>query len=298
MNFNEKMDHDLLEQELNALNKKYKQLELFSIGKSWEGRNIYALKMGNGKKTSLYVGAHHALEWCTTQILIKFIDDIFDARDKNKAFKGVIAHHFFDKACLIVIPMLNPDGVNLSINGMSPSHPLYERTVKSNGGSDDFSAWQANIRGIDLNHNYDAGFDLCKKAEQDMGIFLPCATRYGGEYPESEKESFALVSFTMGLKPDLTVAFHSQGEEIYSGYLNKDTGSSLGEIFAKMTGYKLCKPEGIASYAGYKDWICDKLGLNAFTVECGSGVNPLNPMQTKLAYMKLMTFLISAPMLA
>ena len=39
-----------------------------------------------------------------------------------------------------------------------------------NGGSEDFTRWQANVRGVDLNHNYDAGFDAYKQLEPSLGI--------------------------------------------------------------------------------------------------------------------------------
>ena len=39
------------------------------------------------------------------------------------------------------------------------------RGLKYNQQSDDFSHWQANARGVDLNHNYDSGFYEYKKIE-------------------------------------------------------------------------------------------------------------------------------------
>jgi g-D-glutamyl-meso-diaminopimelate peptidase len=77
--------------------------------------------------------------------------------------------------------MLNPDGVDLQIKGIEAGGILSERLLKMNG-REDFSHWQANARGVDLNHNYDAGFHEYKKLEKENDICAG-ATRYSGEYP-------------------------------------------------------------------------------------------------------------------
>jgi g-D-glutamyl-meso-diaminopimelate peptidase len=75
-----------------------------------------------------------------------------------------------DGYTLSVIPMLNPDGVEYQIHGVEENNPLRERLLEMNDGSEDFSAWQANARGVDLNHNYDAGFAEYKQLEKEQNI--------------------------------------------------------------------------------------------------------------------------------
>ena len=60
------------------------------------------------------------------------------------------------------VPMLNPDGVSLSLHGLTQDIPaeLRRNLIRANGGSEEFRGrWQANARGVDLNHNYDAAFE-------------------------------------------------------------------------------------------------------------------------------------------
>jgi g-D-glutamyl-meso-diaminopimelate peptidase len=175
--------------------------------------------------------------------------------------------------------MLNPDGVNLVINGLESDNPVSSRLISMNDGSADFSRWQANARGVDLNHNYDADFDLLRELEIKSGITEPCATRYGGEYPESEPETSALASFIRS-EPDIAVltALHTQGEEIYWRYKNivPPRAKMLAHLIERITGYKLDYPnEAIASYGGCKDWFISEFNKPGFTIECGKGINPL-----------------------
>ena len=148
-----------------------------------------------------------------------------------------------------------------------------------NNGSDDFSKWQANGRGVDLNHNYDADFDILKSIEIAQGITEPCATRFGGDYAESEPEVSALTSF-IRMEGDIKAlaALHTQGEVIYWRYKNIHVHKAkmLADLMAKSSGYKLEDPdEEIASYGGCKDWFISVFKRPGFTIECGKGINPL-----------------------
>ena len=89
--------------------------------------------------------------------------------------------------------------------------------------------------------------------------------------------SYALACALRKICPDIAIAYHTQGEEIYYDFCGKEPKISkeIGEKMANLTGYKLSKPEGMASYSGYKDWVISALGLPAFTVEAGIGKNPL-----------------------
>lgn len=72
--------------------------------------------------------------------------------------------------------------------------------------------WQANIKGVDLNHNYNASWYESKIAEESYGVYGPGPTRYGGPYPESEPESRSVADFTRNHNFRLILAYHSQGK--------------------------------------------------------------------------------------
>ena len=166
-------------------------------------------------------------------------------------------------------------------------------------GSDDFTNWQANARGVDLNHNYDADFAAYKALERELGICGGCASKYSGEAPESEPETGALCNYLRFNKPSALMTLHTQGREIYytSGGKYPSGSKTAANKLAELTGYKLREPEGTAAYGGLTDFCIQKLGVPAFTIECGKGKNPLPKGDLTMIYSDLRKALFTFPSL-
>lgn len=250
--------------DLKELEKTFPRAEITSIGQSWEGRALYTVRVGEGEKKIFFCGAHHGSEWITAKLLMRFLRE------------ELLTRRIHPDVSVYVLPMVNPDGVEISQRGVRRTHPAYREMVRWNGG-EDFTHWQANARGVDLNHNYRAGFTACKELERAAGIFGPSPTRYGGEEPESEPESRAVADFTRRERFCVSASFHSQGEVIYWNYLGKSAAAALplARRLSSVSGYELDETEGFASYGGYKDWVIDAFRVPSFTVEVGKGQNPL-----------------------
>ncbi len=299
--FNEKLpfDHKQLTDSLQGMSERYSFLGIGSLGCSILGRSIPLLTLGHGKREVLYVGAHHGMEWITSLILTRFVNEFCEQVRLNRTVYHISLLQLMQTHTIYVIPMLNPDGVEYQIHGVTPKNPLRERLLAMNGGSEDFSSWQANARGVDLNHNYDAGFAEYKQLEAENGIAQGASTRYSGTEPESEPEVAYLCNFIRFRELRAVLSFHTQGEEIY--YQSKGIaprGSTvLARRMAMLTGYRLGKAEGLASFGGLSDWCIQKLELPAFTLECGKGTNPL-PLQSAFPiYATLRELLFSIPVL-
>ena len=280
VNKNIEFTHKRLDEAVQKISKKYPFTDLFSLGKSVLGRELWCIKAGHGEIRIFICGAHHGLEWITSLFLAVFTEDLCDCYTKNKTIEGVNISDLFKKVTFYLCPMVNPDGVNLAICGLTQDIPkrISQKLLIYNKNSCNFKDnWQANIRGIDLNHNYNAGFWEGKAAEKELNIHIPGPTRFSGMYPESEPEVQAIVKFTKILKPDIAISYHTQGEEIYYDFQRKASkeAKKIGEKMAKLTGYTLSSPEGIASFSGYKDWVISALGIPAYTIEAGKGKNPL-----------------------
>ncbi len=227
---------------------------VFSIGKSVQGRDLPAIKLGSGSRRIFICGAHHGLEWLTAKACITF------ARR--------LASENSDMASIFIVPMVNPDGVELAASGLM---------------------WQANARGVDLNHNYDALWELSRRSAEKLGISSPCPSKFGGEYPESEPESRAVANFTRQNNFDAVFALHSQGEVIYydfCGNVPPGTEDYLAR-FEAASCYVRDLPEGTAMYGGYKDWFIRKFKKPGFTIEIGLGENPLPLNQFDEVYARL-----------
>ena len=270
--------YDIMERDLQALKVRYPFLEIGTAGNSVLGKNLYYVKLGDGPNKVFYNGAHHGLEWITSVVLMKFIEDFSEAYANKSNLAGYRVKELWKESAIYVMPMVNPDGVDLVLNGLSEENPYYQELIRWNSGNRDFSrVWQANVRGVDLNHNYDASWELSKEAEVAYGITGPGPTRYSGPYPESEPESRAVAYFTRKHNFRLVLAYHSQGEVIYWTYSNLTPLESVEivERFAEVSGYIPAETYGIVSYAGYKDWFIKEYRRPGFTIEVGRGINPL-----------------------
>ena len=235
-----------------------------AIGQSLEGRNLYMIRVGKGQKKVFFCGAHHGSEWITSKMLVRFLKE------------ELLSRRISPEMSIYVVPMVNPDGVEISQKGVPLSHSRYPELVEMNGGTD-FTHWQANARGVDLNHNYAAHWREGKALEKEMGIIGPAPTRFSGSAPESEPESRAIANLTRTQKFDASIAFHSQGEVIYWSFLGKyaPDAKCLAECMARVSGYSLDNTEGYSSYGGYKDWVIEQFSVPSYTVEVGYGENPL-----------------------
>ncbi|MDE5600337.1 MAG: M14 family metallocarboxypeptidase [Oscillospiraceae bacterium] len=253
------------------INKSNKNVRMFSIGNSLLGRKIYALGIGNLKNAILYSGAIHAQEWLTCLVLLRFFEDL---SLKNELF-GVKLDDVFSHRGLIIVPLSNPDGVEIAIGGAQTAKQLavpVQNIIDKSSRS-----WQANARGVDLNHNFDAGFQILKQMEREAGITCPAPRQYGGICPNSEPETRALVWVCNSLNIQKVIAFHSQGEEIYYYYGDSTPKESqlMADALAASSGYTVCEPTGLASHGGFKDWFIKSKCRPGFTVEIGKGENPL-----------------------
>jgi len=286
------LTYETLHATLAELQDAYPRLRVATLAYSICGRRIPYLMMGEGEKTVLYVAAHHAMEWLTGNLLLAFAYRLLSGETEgDQKCKSLLRRFRF-----VLIPQLNPDGVSLALEGANPSHPLYHRQVSMNGG-EDFSHWQANARGVDLNHNYSVGFHEYRKLQTEKGILSGAPTLYAGEYPESEPESAALAGLIRILHPAIILTLHTQGEEIYYDATRATPQMhKMAKHLSRLTGYALGIAEGTAAYGGLTEWAVG-CGIPSFTLECGKGQNPLPLSQAPDIYESLKEALFTAPTL-
>lgn len=224
------------------------------FGTSRLGKPLHVLTMGCGARQVLINAAHHANEWLTTPLLMKFLEE------RALDFTFCKNPRWMENVTLHAVPMVNPDGVDLVFNGAGK-----------------FDHWKANIVGVDLNSNYPAGWELARKHKFARGYNKPGPRDYVGPAPLSEPESSALAAYTITRDIDLTISMHTQGEEIYHRYAdyNPPDAEELARRFAIVSGYALTDVPDESSHAGYRDWFIAAFNRPGFTIECGLGENPL-----------------------
>ncbi len=292
------VDHAIVGEFIDEMCRRYDFVERVIVGNSIRGRELYCVKLGRRDAAPiLYIGAHHGMERLTSALLLRFINEYCESYRADGRMYGMSMRYLFSERCIYILPMLNPDGVEISLHGADRESPLYERLIKMNGG-DDFTHWQANERGVDLNHNYDAGFAEYKLLEHRLGI-CGGATKYSGEYAESEPETASLCRLVRTVEPRLVLALHTQGEEIFytSGGMCPPPSRRVGRIISELTGYEMAEPDGTAAYGGFTDWFVAEYARPCFTLECGRGKNPLPKDEFFPIYSRLREMFFRAPVL-
>lgn len=242
------------------------------IGKSVDGRNIYAVKLGKGSTEILINASHHAREFMTTNIVMEMMDQYAQGYVKNSTIDGYSVKSILDHTSIWFVPMVNPDGVTLVQKGhKSAKNP--NEVLRINNGSKDFSSWKANIRGVDLNRQYPAGWDYIVS---DPG--KPATQNYKGPKPLSEPESKAMYDFTNGKGFKTSVSYHSSGEIIYwhfkQGSARTERDRKIAEMIKSKTGYSLVTPKANPSGGGFTDWFISTQLNPGFTPEISPYVGP------------------------
>ena len=238
------LDYDACMLRVDRLEKLYPFIRVGCLGNSILGRAIPLITIGSGERSCLYVATHHAMEWITSLVLLRFVNEFCEDIKHNLRIGSIFPHYIARVYTIYVVPMLNPDGVDYQINGVSEDNILRERLISMNNGSLDFSCWQSNARGVDLNRNYNSRYAEYKQLENEMGIMGGASVRFSGEMPESEPEVGALCNFLrFNRNIQAVLTLHSQGEEIYytSGDKTAPRSRAIGERLAKMSGYSLSR---------------------------------------------------------
>ena len=298
---NEEITYEKLKNLLSELSFSSPALQLSYIGSSVLGREIPLITLGDesAKRSVLYCATHHACENICTSLLVKFIREYAFLCENGSSCYQINVGCLNKMRKIYIVPMLNPDGVEYRLNGVGENNPIKDRVVAYNGG-EDFSLWQANARGVDLNHNYNAFFDEYKKLEKEREI-TPGKTKYSGEYPESEPETSALCNLIRHIQPTLdgVITLHTQGEEIYYSSRGKIPKKSVhvSKILRKITRYSLGEPSDTACFGGLTDYLINTYDIPSFTVECGRGKNPLPYSDVDKIYADIREMLFTFPIL-
>ena len=258
---------------LERLKARYSFIRVEQIGQSVMGKPIWALGIGAGPYCVHANGAVHANEWITSAALMQFAEDYAAHYESCFNWRGWDAHAAYERNTLWIVPMVNPDGVELVQEGHMAMHPEYSKQLLEwNDTGVQFSGWKANIRGVDLNDQFPAHWEEERERRAVMG---PSPRDYSGAAPLTEPEAQALASFTERMAFDLVLSFHSQGQEIYWNYRGYEPPESQrwARQLQAASGYRAVALTG--SDAGFKDWFIQHYRKPGFTVEVGSGMNPL-----------------------
>lgn len=273
---------------VEGLVQRYPFLQTGSIGRSVMGKEIPYLRIGNGRTQVFYSASFHANESITTPVLLKFAEEYASAYERGERLYGVPAEELFSTYQLYLVPLVNPDGVDL-VNGLLTNGTYYRRAREIGA---DFpgipfpAGWKANIEGVDLNLQFPAGWENAKAIKYAQGYDRPAPRDYVGSAPLVAPESAAVYRFTTEQDFSLILAYHTQGEVIYWKYLDYEPEQSyaIAQYFGEVSGYAVEVTPSESGYAGYKDWFIQEYNRPGYTIEVGLGENPLPMTQFDSIY--------------
>lgn len=264
-------DYATLRNEIGQLIEIYPFIKSRTIGNSVMGKDIVELQVGRGSKKVHMNGSFHAHEWITTAILMQTLNEYLLALTNMKSIRDIYLPPYYDAVLLSIVPMVNPDGVDLVINGAPQEEPFRSDVLAINRGSTNFSGWKANIRGVDLNNQYPALWDVesARKPSQ------PARRDFPGFRPLSEPEAIAMANLTREENFDRVLAYHTQGKVIFWGFqrMEPPEAETIVNEFTRVSGFRAIRY--VDSFAGYKDWFIQEWRKPGYTVELGRGINPL-----------------------
>ncbi len=282
----DKYSYEQMEQDIHSLKNRYpNQMTVNIIGQSADGRNLYDIIIGNSSASEhiLFQGAIHAREYINVPLMMQQLEYLLACQNTG-TFEGKNLSEMLGQTAVHFVPLVNPDGIAISQNGdsaiRSPElraqiQACYEQDKAGGRTTADYETylkrWKSNGRGVDLNHNFDAGWNTLKTVEH------PSSTDYKGTSPLSEPESQALAALTDQYPFTVCINYHAMGQVIYwDTEQNRQTAASreLAELVSKHNGYQILGSKGIG---GYKDWLQQRENsIPGITIEVGKSACPVN----------------------
>lgn len=291
------LNYENLNLATRQMKKEYEFLQSFSVGKSVVGRGLVTMLLGSGSPAALYVGCHNAQHTHTSMLLLRFAEELCDYYQKGKELSGFDVRRILSSGSIYIIPMLNPDGVEISLQGASSAGSLKDNVRRM--AKDDTSGWQANAHGVELNKNYPAGFELRRRADIAAGIFNPAPSGFGGTRAESEPESHALCNLCRHILFHRAFSFYEgdtpdQVEKIewQYGQRTPKNSSDIAAVLASSSGYKMASPGETPQYATFKDWFINVFARPGFAVYSGGELSPFDTPSFPEQYEKIRDLLL------
>ena len=255
-------------------------VDLFSIGKTYKGRDIWAAKISDNvaddeaEPEVLFDGLHHAREHMSLEMTLKILHWLADGDGVDQRITDIVTSRE-----VWIIFSVNPDGAEFDIkNG---EYHLWRKNRQPTPGSSKI--------GTDLNRNYDYRWGCCGGSSGN-----PANLMYRGWKPFSAPETRAVRDFVESRAVDgwqqirTHITFHSNGKLVLwpYGYTKKNVPSdmssddhaafvAMGKKMASLNGYRPQQASDLYITDGrFGDWIYGTQRVFTYTFEMTVGWYP------------------------
>jgi hypothetical protein len=222
---------------------KSKNAEVFKIGESADGRNIYSLQLGSGSQRHLFTAGVHGREIANPLYILKYAAWVLNQANAGNA--EIINMLKAKRICIIAVA--SPDGFEAAQWGNAS---IKNRSLFLAKFSDSqLATIRVNANGVELNRNfpsYSGGVIYNQIFRIDSYVKAPDLLTFNGYTLGIEPETKAMIKwFKFNLPSARTfVDLHSGGRIIYAGkdHLSNQLNAnclSLANIVNKYTGYDI-----------------------------------------------------------
>ena len=257
--------------------------EKISIGLSYEGRDIWAIKISDNPNIDenepevLYTGLHHAREPMSYMNLFYFMYWLGENYDSDS-----LAHHIVNNRELWFIPAVNPDGL------------VYNQSIAPNGGGmqrkNMRETCDSGVDGTDPNRNYSYMWAYDNEGSSPNG----CDETYRGNSPFSEPETQAIRDFVNLHDFKINFNYHSYsdlliypfGYEYENNAPEEDVDIYIeyGEDMVQYNNYTLgTGPDLLYTVNGEAcDWMYGEKNIFSYTPEIGGNSDGFWPETSRI----------------
>ncbi len=250
---------------ITTLRGRYSFLDAMPIGQSVQKREISGIILGGGRERILYAAGFSGQDQLHTLVLLRFCEDLCKALERGESIANIKISEALAGRSLVFVPQVNPDGAEISVHG-SGAAGENARMVRELGGNTP-GAWHANARGVDINYNFNAGWQELQRKLNKCGICSPSAKNWSGQAPESEPETAALIGLCERAKFRHLIALNSQGKKVYWKYGDKTPTCSrvMAEVMAAASKYSMANHKESPEHGGFMQWFIEHTGRPGFT---------------------------------
>jgi hypothetical protein len=291
-------------------------VDVFSIGKSYLGKDIYCVRLTNEthaglKSRVLFVGYHHARERITAELLLRFVVDTVTVWGSNQTINAML-----NDAEIFVIVALNVDGfeaveknewqrrnlrpLDEDNDGLFDEDPpddvdgdgYIEDLVRLTDNGWEFVRWE----GVDddgdglLNEDWAGGVDLNRNygymwnATVDFPGTNPSEEDYRGPEPFSENETQVMRDFALQHPFQYAISFHSGGEWVARPWMytleppeDDKVFKEVGGNISSLVGIPFPYSDVRSTVSGvWDDWMYGNRSVIALTCEIYRNLSALS----------------------
>ena len=260
--------YEVMMEDALLLQSKYPELiRTGRIGESSEGRSLLLLEFGRGERKIFLNGAVHAREYITASYLMYMLEQYAHAYSVGDTWDGYDLKRILDQVTFCIVPMVNPDGVNLVQNGFAAVKDREAVSLIATDPQDPsgYASWKANVRGVDLNRNYPVHWTAGKR------VTVPSFSLFKGPAPLSEPETKAVANYLNASMCWAFISFHSMGEGVYGWddprAVHYPQLHSMAARIMEASGFVKLTDTADTSYGTFAEYVRETFLKPALTIE-------------------------------